>query len=197
MLALRSCLKKALAPRALATQVCSSFTTGPRQTEGIFYEFCTYYLKPSKMKEFLHNFKKRVHLRTAHSELVGYWSVDFGGRTDRVFHIWKYDNFAHRTAVYKALANNKEWQEQFFIPNLTSIDKQETEIVYLVPWCKIGKPPKKVHVLWWMENADVRAAGRHRSHDDSRVVSTVRESVNYLDIQQNMLLIPEPFSPLK
>uniref|UniRef100_A0A8C8VU14 Nipsnap homolog 3A n=1 Tax=Peromyscus maniculatus bairdii TaxID=230844 RepID=A0A8C8VU14_PERMB len=249
MLALRSGLRKVLAPWALAPQVpvCSSFATGRRQTEGTFYEFCTYYLKPSKMKEFMKNFKKNVHLRTAHSELVGYWSVELGGRINRVFHIWKYDNFAHRTAVFKALASDPEWHERFLIPNLASIDKQESEIVYLVPWCKMGTPPKegvyelatflmkpggpalwgdpferaitahakqgyteligvfhteygklnRVHVLWWCENADSRAAGRHRSHEDPRVVAAVRESVNYLDIQQNMLLIPESFSPLK
>lgn len=70
--------------------MCSSFATGPRQKDGTFYEFRTYYLKPSKMNEFLENFKKNVHLRTAHSELVGYWSVEFGGRMNKVFHIWKY-----------------------------------------------------------------------------------------------------------
>lgn len=42
------------------------------------------------MNEFLENFKKNVHLRTAHSELVGYWSVEFGGRMNKAFHIWKY-----------------------------------------------------------------------------------------------------------
>ncbi|CAO2580815.1 Protein NipSnap homolog 3B [Lemmus lemmus] len=197
MLALRSCLRKALAPRALAPQVCSPFATGPRQSDGTLYEFRTYFLKPSKMNEFLENFKKNVHLRTAHSEMIGYWSVEFGGRTNRVFHIWKYDNFAHRTAVRKALANDKEWQEQFLIPNLALIDEQEVEITYLVPWCKIGTPPKEVHVLWWNESADSRAAGRHWSHEDPRVVAAVRESVTYLESQQNMFLIPASFSPLK
>ncbi|KAF4019567.1 hypothetical protein G4228_011167, partial [Cervus hanglu yarkandensis] len=123
--------------------VCSSFATGPRQYDGTFYEFRTYYLKPSKMNEFLENVKKNIHLRTAHSELVGYWSVEFGGRVNKVFHIWKYDNFTHRTEVRKALAKDKEWQEQFLIPNLALIDKQESEITYLVPWCKLVKPPKE------------------------------------------------------
>ncbi|XP_073907444.1 protein NipSnap homolog 3A-like isoform X4 [Castor canadensis] len=152
MLALRSRLTRALTARRLAPQVCSSFATGPRQTDGTFYEFRTYYLKPSKMNEFLENFKKNVHLRTAHSELIGYWSVEFGGRMNTVFHIWKYDNFAHRAAVRKALAKDKVWQEQFLIPNLALIDKQESEIAYLVPWCKIEKPPKN-------------AFGWHRSRD--------------------------------
>ena len=71
-------------------QVCSSFATGPRQYDGTFYEFRTYCVKPSKMNEFLENIKKNIHLQTAHSELVGSWSVEFGGRIDKVFHIWKY-----------------------------------------------------------------------------------------------------------
>lgn len=28
-----------------------------------------------------------------------------------------------------------------------------------------------VHVLWWNESADSRAAGRHQSHEDPRVVA--------------------------
>lgn len=71
-------------------QVCSPFATGPRQSDGTLYEFRTYFLKPSKTNEFLENFKKSVHLRTAHSEMIGYWSVEFGGQTNKVFHIWKY-----------------------------------------------------------------------------------------------------------
>ncbi|XP_050617825.1 protein NipSnap homolog 3B isoform X1 [Macaca thibetana thibetana] len=143
MLVLRSGLTRALASRTLAPQVCSSFATGPRQYNGTFYEFRTYYLKPSKMNAFMENLKKTIHLRTAHSELVGFWSVEFGGRMNKVFHIWKYDNFAHRAEVRKALANCKEWQEQSIIPNLAHIDKQETEITYLIPWSKLEKPPKE------------------------------------------------------
>ncbi|XP_058928109.1 protein NipSnap homolog 3A-like [Kogia breviceps] len=247
MLALRRSLTRALAARTLALRVCSSFATGPRQYDGTVYEFRTYCIKPSKMNEFLENVKKNIHLQTAHSELVGFWSVEFGGRINKVFHIWKYDNFAHQTEVGKALANDKEWREQLLIPILGLTDKQESEITYLVPWCKLEKPPKegvcelvtfqmkpggpalwgdafkravnahvdlgysklvgvfhteygalnRVHVLWWNESADSRAAGRHQSHEDPRVVAAVRESVNYLVSQQNMLLIPTSYSPLK
>ncbi|XP_026361886.3 protein NipSnap homolog 3A-like isoform X1 [Ursus arctos] len=246
MLALRSGLTRAFAARTLAPQVYSSFATGPRQYDGTFYEFRTYCLKPSKMNEFLENAKKYMHLRTAYSELVGFWSVEFGGQMNKVFHIWKYDNFAHQTEVRKAVAKDKEWQ-QIIVPNLALIDEQENEITYLVPWCKLEKPARegvyelaifqmkpggpalwgdafkrainahvdlgysklvgvfhteygalnRVHVLWWNESADSRAAGRHQSHEDPRVVAAVRESVNYLVSQQNMFLIPTPFSPLK
>ncbi|XP_026361887.3 protein NipSnap homolog 3A-like isoform X2 [Ursus arctos] len=142
MLALRSGLTRAFAARTLAPQVYSSFATGPRQYDGTFYEFRTYCLKPSKMNEFLENAKKYMHLRTAYSELVGFWSVEFGGQMNKVFHIWKYDNFAHQTEVRKAVAKDKEWQ-QIIVPNLALIDEQENEITYLVPWCKLEKPARE------------------------------------------------------
>ncbi|XP_065405934.1 protein NipSnap homolog 3A isoform X2 [Chrysemys picta bellii] len=158
------------------------------------------------------------------------------------------DNFAHRAEVRKAVASDKEWQGKFISPVLPFLNKQHNEIVYLVPWCEIGKPSKeggvyemvtfqmkpggpalwgqsfraainahlntgytkligvfhteygllnRVHVLWWNENPDSRAAGRHYAHEDARVVGAVRESVRFLESQQNMLLIPMPCSPLK
>uniref|UniRef100_A0A671FFT6 NIPSNAP domain-containing protein n=1 Tax=Rhinolophus ferrumequinum TaxID=59479 RepID=A0A671FFT6_RHIFE len=218
--------REALATWILVPQVCSSFAAGPRQYDGTFYEFHTYCLKPSKMNEFLENFKKNIRLQTAHSELVGYWSVEFGGRVNKAFHIWKYDNFTHRTEVRKALAKDKKCEEQFLIPNLALIDKQESEITYPVPWCgpalwgdafkralnaHVNRGYSKlvgvfhteygalnrVHVLWWNESADSRAAGRHQSHEDPRVMAAVRKSVNYLVSQENMFLIPTSFSPLK
>lgn len=53
------------------------------------------------------------------------------------------DNFAHRAAVRKAIANDKEWQEKFISPVLPFLEKQYNEIVYLVPWCELGKPPQE------------------------------------------------------
>uniref|UniRef100_A0A8D0H0T3 NIPSNAP domain-containing protein n=1 Tax=Sphenodon punctatus TaxID=8508 RepID=A0A8D0H0T3_SPHPU len=107
------------------------------------------------------------------------------------------DSFAHRSAVRTALANDKEWQEKYLSPMLTCLDKQENEIAYLVPWCELGNPTKEVNVLWWNEDPDSRAAGRHYAHEDPRVVAAVRESVQFLESQRNMLLIPTSFSPLK
>ncbi|MBZ3882933.1 Protein NipSnap-like protein 3A [Sciurus carolinensis] len=128
------------------------------------------------------------------------------------------DNFAHRTAVRKALAEDKEWQEQFLIPNLALIDKQESEITYLVPWCKLEKPPKEgVYELATFQmkpggpalwgDAFKRVINAHVDRGYTRLVGVfhteygslnrVRESVNYLVSQQNVLLIPTSFSPLK
>lgn len=67
----------------------ASFATGPRQTDGTFYEFRTYTVKPNKMKDFLDLTSQNIHLRTVHSPMVGYWTLEFGG-LNKVFHIWKY-----------------------------------------------------------------------------------------------------------
>nr|XP_028568584.1 protein NipSnap homolog 3B-like [Podarcis muralis] len=236
----------AAAARRATAEVSSPFSTGPRQDDGTFYEFRTYTVKPDKMKYFLELTSKNIHLRTAHSQMVGYWTSEFGG-LNKAFHIWKYESFAQRSAVRTALAKDKEWQEKYMSRMLPLLDKQDNEIVYLVPWCELGSPPKdgvyelvtfqmkpggpavwgqsfkaaisihiktgytkligvfhteygllnRVHVLWWNENSDCRAAGRHSAHEDPRVVAAVRESVQFLESQQNCLLVPTAFSPLK
>ncbi|XP_053312463.1 protein NipSnap homolog 3A-like [Spea bombifrons] len=55
----------------------------------------------------------------------------------------------------------------------------------------------QVHVLWWYENEDSRAAGRRLAYEDARVAAAVRESVRFLVSQKNVLLQPTAFSPLK
>uniref|UniRef100_H3ASG7 Nipsnap homolog 3A n=1 Tax=Latimeria chalumnae TaxID=7897 RepID=H3ASG7_LATCH len=226
--------------------ICASISTGTQQQHGNFYEFRTYSVKPAKMTDFIKLTTENIHLRTAHSELLGYWTVEIGG-LNQVFHIWKYDSYAQRAAVRTALAQNQEWQGKYISRMLPMLDKQHNEVTYLVPWCQIGKPPKKgtyelvtfqmkpggpsvwgpsfeaavnthanagyatligifhseygflnqVHALWQYESPDNRATGRHRIHEDARVVAAVRQSVSYLMSQENKLLIPTSFSPLK
>ncbi|NXH80597.1 NPS3A protein, partial [Edolisoma coerulescens] len=118
-------------------QVC--LATGPRQNNGIFCEIRTYDIKPAKMKEFLE--LANFHFCTAHSELLGFWYRDLGA-LNKVFHIWKY-NFAHRTGVRHALANDKDRQGKLISVVLPMIEKQHNEVAYLVPWCQLGKPPKE------------------------------------------------------
>nr|XP_033774252.1 protein NipSnap homolog 3A [Geotrypetes seraphini]XP_033774262.1 protein NipSnap homolog 3A [Geotrypetes seraphini] len=236
---------RAAATAAARTQVFW-FATGPRQEDAKFYEFRTYAVKPKRMQEFLKLCNEHIHLRIAHSELIGFWTMELGG-LNKVLHIWKYDSFQHRTEVRTKVAQDQEWQGKFISKILPMLDKQENEIAYLVPWCQLEKPEKqgvyelvtfqmkpggpalwsqafktatsvhihagyskligvfhteygvlnRVHALWWNENADSRATGRHMAHEDARVVAAVRESVKFLESQQNALLIPLPFSPLK
>ena len=49
----------------------------------------TYSLKPEHMKEYLTLTAEKFHLRTAHSILHGYWTVELGG-VNQVVHLWEY-----------------------------------------------------------------------------------------------------------
>ncbi|XP_072114296.1 protein NipSnap homolog 3A isoform X1 [Mobula birostris] len=219
---------------------------GPQQQGGTFYEFRTYTIQPGKMADFAKLTGDNIHLRTAHSELVGYWSVELGALNE-VFHIWKYGSYKERTAVRKALEDEKDWQQHYISKMVSLVTKQTSEVTYLVPWAQMYTPSKpgvyelvsyqmvpggpavwgkafqkavsahehvgycklvgvfhsefghlnKVHALWWYEDCDARAAGRRRAHEDVRVVAAVRDSATYLMTQNNRLLIPTPFSPLK
>ncbi|KAI5626862.1 protein NipSnap-like 3A [Silurus asotus] len=225
----------------------ASISTGPQQQHETFYEFRTYYIKPHLNAAFHKLTNENIHLRTALSELVGYWSVEYGG-LNQVFHIWKYESYAQRAAVRAALAQDPNWMEQYISKAMPMLSSQDNEVTYLVPWSKIQNPPKeggvyelvsfqmkpggpavwgqsfqgavcthaapgyaypvgvfhsefgllnRLHVLWWYENADQRAAIRHKAHSDARVVSAVRQSVAYLESQKNKLLFPCSYSPLK
>ncbi|KAM4809886.1 protein NipSnap homolog 3A-like isoform 2-T2 [Rhinophrynus dorsalis] len=223
-----------------------ALATGPRQADKTFYEFRTYTIKPAKMSDFIKLTNENIQLRTAHSEMIGYWTLEFGG-LNKVFHIWKYDSFAQRAAVRSKLSQDNDWMEKYISKALPMIEKQDNEIAYLVPWCKLQKPEKEgvyemvsfkfnpggpavwgdafraaisthvntgytrlvgvfnteygllnqVHVIWWNEDPDSRAAGRHLAHEDARVVASVRESSRFLKSQKNILMLPTPFSPMK
>lgn len=68
--------------------------TGPRQEQRTFYEFRTYCIRPDQNTAFLKLTSEKIHLRTAHSQLIGYWAVEYGG-LNQVFHIWKYGKKVH------------------------------------------------------------------------------------------------------
>lgn len=64
-------------------------SSSPQQKDSTFYEFRTYCIRPELNAAFLKLTNEKIHLRTAHSELIGYWSVEYGG-LNQVFHIWRY-----------------------------------------------------------------------------------------------------------
>ncbi|XP_043571514.1 protein NipSnap homolog 3A isoform X1 [Chiloscyllium plagiosum] len=117
-------------------------STGGNQLNGTFYEFRNYIIQPGKVADFMKLTNDFIHLRTAHSELVGYWSVEIGCLNE-VFHIWKYGSYKERSAVREALATNKDWQQNYISKMLPMLLNQTNEIVYMVPWAELGEAPKK------------------------------------------------------
>ncbi|XP_037531106.1 protein NipSnap homolog 3A [Nematolebias whitei] len=122
-----------------AAQPCARLSTGPQQEHRTFYEFRTYSIRPDQNAAFLKLTNEKIHLRTAHSELIGYWSVEYGG-LNQVFHIWKYDSYAQRAAVRAALAQDPSWISEYISKALPMLTSQDNEVMYLVPWSCLQKP---------------------------------------------------------
>ncbi|XP_062827584.1 protein NipSnap homolog 3B isoform X3 [Anolis carolinensis] len=174
-------------------QVCSSFATGPRQDVGTFYELRTYDIKPAKTKEFLELVSKTIHIRMVHSEMVGFWTAELGSM-NKAFHIWKYG--VYELVTYQLKPGGPALWGKTFKRALDAHSSRGYAKLIGVFHTEYGLL-NTVNVLWWFENPDSRATGRHIAHEDARVVAAVRENVEFLTSQQNMLLIPTPFSPLK
>ena len=82
-----------LAYGSLLRKSLASFATSCGVGEGgggkKLYELRTYSILPSRYAEFLKLTNEHLHLRTAYSKLVGYWTSELGGLNE-VVHIWEY-----------------------------------------------------------------------------------------------------------
>jgi len=79
----------------------------------MIHELRTYTLKPKKVMDFLKLTRKvGFEIRAKHSKCVGYWTSEVG-ELNQVVHLWEYEDFAHRTAVRAALAEDKEWRKEY------------------------------------------------------------------------------------
>ncbi|XP_056238556.1 protein NipSnap homolog 3A isoform X1 [Seriola aureovittata] len=130
-----SCPLSGLQPRV-------HLSTGPQQNHKTFYEFRTYCIRPDQNAAFLKLTNEKIHLRTAHSQLIGYWSVEYGG-LNQVFHIWKYDSYSQRAAVRSALSQDPSWISEYISKAIPMLTSQDNEITYLVPWSRLQKPQQE------------------------------------------------------
>ncbi|XP_012711632.2 protein NipSnap homolog 3A [Fundulus heteroclitus] len=128
--------------RTSAAQPSACLATGPQQEHRTFYEFRTYNIRPDQNAAFLKLTNEKIHLRTAHSELIGYWSVEYGG-LNQVFHIWKYDSYSQRAAVRAALAQDPSWVSEYISKAIPMLTSQDNEVTYLVPWSQLKSPPQE------------------------------------------------------
>lgn len=77
-----------LSPRlAVSISVAMAFSTS--SSNGKIYELRTYNIVPEKVPTFIQLTNAHLHLRTAHSTLLGYWTCELGALNE-VIHLWEY-----------------------------------------------------------------------------------------------------------
>uniref|UniRef100_A0A8C6WEJ4 NIPSNAP domain-containing protein n=1 Tax=Neogobius melanostomus TaxID=47308 RepID=A0A8C6WEJ4_9GOBI len=124
----------------------SGFCSAAPPSDRALYEFRVYDVQPHLYTPFLQLTNQKIHLRTAHSQLIGYWSVEYGA-LNQVFHIWKYDSYSARSAVRSSLAQDPDWLQQYISKAIPMLSKQTNEVARLLPWQPLRAPPTEGGVV--------------------------------------------------
>ncbi|CAL1586792.1 unnamed protein product [Knipowitschia caucasica] len=132
---------------------CSSAS---RPSDRGLYELRVYDVQPHLYTRFLALTNQKIHLRTAHSQLIGYWSVEYGA-LNQVFHIWRYESYSQRTAVRASLAQDADWTEQYISKAIPMLTKQNNEVGRLL-WGL--QPPPKEGGVFELQRFHVKPEGR-------------------------------------
>merc|ERR1712192_84110 len=94
--------------------------------------------------------KEKFHLRTEHSKLLGYWTVELGG-LNQVTHLWEYDSYSHRAGVRAKLGGHQQWQEEYFQKILPWLQHQDNMALRsLAPPATLADPGEAWE-LWQLE----------------------------------------------
>jgi len=88
------------------------------------YELRTYSLVPQRAGEFMKLSNEKMHLRTSHSVLLGYWTTELGGLNE-VVHLWEYGSLSERAGVRAKLGADPVWQADYFQKILPMMTKQD------------------------------------------------------------------------
>ncbi|XP_045608885.1 protein NipSnap homolog 3A isoform X2 [Procambarus clarkii] len=131
-----------LASRNLTTSCCHQLDNRVKATQNTLYELRTYTLYPEKMREFLTLTEEHLHLRTAHSKLLGYWTSEIGG-LNQVVHIWEYESLTHRAEVRARLAGDPEWLGRYVSCVIGMWQQQDNVLLALLPGTAIKHPSGK------------------------------------------------------
>ncbi|XP_033822681.1 protein NipSnap homolog 3A [Periophthalmus magnuspinnatus] len=121
-------------------QIRSGFCSSAPPLDRALYEFRVYDVQPHLYTRFLQLTNQKIHLRTAHSQLIGYWSVEYGA-LNQFFHIWRYESYSQRAAVRSSLAQDPDWLEQYISKAIPMLTKQTNEVARLLPWQPMKDPP--------------------------------------------------------
>ena len=98
------------------------------------YELRWYTVAPEHFPSFLKLTEEKIHMRTAHSPLLGYWTTELGGLNE-VVHIWGYESLVQRQRIRNALGGDREWNEGYMAKMRPMLQAQENAV--MVPTSEI------------------------------------------------------------
>lgn len=92
------------------------------------YEYRVYSLQPEHFPAFMKLTNESMHMRTAHSKLLGYFLSEIGG-VNEVVHLWEYDSLPARQQVREALVKDSAWMEGYMAKMRPMLQRQENSLM--------------------------------------------------------------------
>lgn len=99
----------------------------------MIYELRAYQLRPGGIPHYLDFFEAvGLPVISRYAELVGYFRTETG-MLNRIVHLWRYRDRAHRAGQRAALLADREWQTAFLPHAMGMLLDQHSTILQLVP----------------------------------------------------------------
>eukprot|EP00794_Sanderia_malayensis_P012727 gene12727-14032_t len=112
----------------------------PSADDGIFeLKMCR--LKPQFVDDFKQLKNATNEQYNAHVSPLWYWFSEFGGLNE-VVSLWKYDSYAERSHVQKALISDTALKEDYFSKAKPMLRNQTNLIMHQCPWYQMQFPDK-------------------------------------------------------
>ncbi|XP_005109351.1 protein NipSnap homolog 3B [Aplysia californica] len=127
---------------SLNGQKCFS-SSNESPTPNPIYELRVYRTQMVDFKPVVAAFEQFIHLRTNHSELMGFWTAEIGESIHELVHIWKYDSLSHRLKVRQALAADKEWHASFIPKLIPHVQYMTNALMAPVPGTAVNEDVEK------------------------------------------------------
>lgn len=113
--------------RSSFVSVCKRFAS-TEQRQYPLYELRWYTIAPEHYPSFLKLTEEKIHLRTEHSPLLGYWTTELGGLNE-VVHIWGYESLVQRQRIRNTLGKAEEWNKEYMSKMRPMIQAQENALM--------------------------------------------------------------------
>merc|ERR1712137_810629 len=92
------------------------------------YELRWYTIAPEHFPAFLKLTNEKIHMRTSHSPVLGYWTAELGG-LNQVVHIWGYESLVQRQQIRNALGGDNKWNDEYMAVMRPMLQGQENAVM--------------------------------------------------------------------
>jgi len=152
---------------------CATITSLGKEPIAMIHELRTYTFHVGKLPQYLKLAEEvgRPVRGDDYGVNLGYWTTEFG-TLNQIWHLWRYEDLAERTALRAKLAQNQAWKNDY-VANIVGLIKKQ-EIRFLNPVVEF-KPPEGSGNIYELRHYQVQTGRAAAWLDNFKAVMPVRE----------------------